>query len=178
MAGTLFPELEEVLDDYCVALEHKFVPEILRARKDLGKITTYYTSCAEAYPNTFTFSPPAEAAWLGWYAAKENYDGYLRWAFNSWVKSPLQDSRFYTWAAGDTYLVYPYGRTSVRYEKMIEGIQAYEKICILRDEFKKKGDQTSLRKLQKSLEPFKPETLEKQPADKMTKNATELLNRF
>ena len=32
-------------------------------------------------------------------------------------------------------MVYPYGRSSVRFEKLIEGIQAYEKVRILREEF-------------------------------------------
>ena len=28
----------------------------------------------------------AIAEWLAWQSAKENLDGYLRWALNSWVK--------------------------------------------------------------------------------------------
>lgn len=60
------------------------------------------------------------------------YNGSLRWAFNSWVENPLVDSRFRTWPAGDTYIVYPQARGSIRYERLLEGIQDYEKISIVK----------------------------------------------
>ena len=41
------------------------------------------------------------------HAVAGGYDGYLRWAVNSWTLDPLRDSRFRTWAAGDTYSIYP-----------------------------------------------------------------------
>ena len=97
---------------------------------------------------------PAEGAWYGFYVAGTEYDGYLRWAYNSWVKHPLHDTRFRQWPAGDTYMVYPYGRSSVRFEKLIEGIQAYEKIRILRDEFTREGDTAKLSKLEEVIEMF------------------------
>lgn len=75
----------------------------------------------------------------------------LRWAFNSWVEHPLQDSRFRTWPAGDTYIIYPQGRSSVRYERLVEGIQDYEKIQIL----KKTLERDKLVELQKAIVPFK-----------------------
>ena len=65
------------------------------------------------------------------------FTGYLRWAYNNWVKDPLRDSRFRTWPAGDLYQIYPGPRTSIRFEKFIEGIQDFEKIRILREEFTK-----------------------------------------
>ena len=102
-------------------------------------MTTYYTCCTEPRPNTFTFSEPAEAEWLAWHSAKENLDGYLRWALNSWVKNPLQDSRFTAWAAGDTYMIYPGARSSIRLERLTEGVQAFEKIRILKEELKGKA---------------------------------------
>ena len=64
---------------------------------------------------------------MGWYAMAAGYNGALRWAFNSWVKNPLVDSRFRTWPAGDTYIAYPQARSSIRYERLLEGIQDYEK---------------------------------------------------
>ena len=51
-------------------------------------------------------------------------------------------------------MVYPYGRSSVRFEKLIEGIQAYEKIRILRDEFTREGDTAKLSKLEEVIEMF------------------------
>ena len=62
----------------------------------------------------------------------------MRWAYNSWPKQPNEDSRFGNWPAGDTYLVYPEG-SSIRFERLVEGIQAYEKIRLLRPELNLKG---------------------------------------
>lgn len=178
MAGDYHPELEADLDNYCVSFRYKLDRDMIQKRKDENKVTTYYTSCTEALPNTFSFSEPAEAEWLGWRAAKENLDGYLRWALNSWVKSPLQDTRFTSWAAGDTYLIYPGARTSVRFERLTAGIQAYEKIRILRDEFTRKRDKASLRKLDKMLERFNEEQLKKESATEAVAKANRILNSF
>jgi len=107
-------------------------PETLARRHNAGQKLTFYTCCGPEKPNTFTFSDPAESAFLGWHAAAVGYDGYLRWAYNSWVEQPNQDSRYpaRTWASGDCYLMYPVG-SSVRFERLIEGIQDFEKIRIL-----------------------------------------------
>ena len=130
------------------------------------------------YPNIFTFSPPAESAWFGWSAAKEGLDGYLRWAYNSWVIEPLLDSRFYTWAAGDTYLVYPGARTSLRFEHLISGIQAYEKIRILREEYIRTKNYRSLKKLDKLLSAFDETTMEHTPASETINRANRILNQY
>ncbi|MBR1927943.1 MAG: DUF4091 domain-containing protein [Bacteroidales bacterium] len=96
-----------------------------------GKRVTFYTCCSPQRPNTFTDSAPAESAYLGWYAAATGYSGYLRWAYNSWVKDPCLDSRFRSWRAGDCYLVYPDG-PSISSQRLIEGIQDNEKIRAIR----------------------------------------------
>jgi hypothetical protein len=49
------------------------------------------------------------------------------------VKEPCVDGRFRTWRAGDCYLVYPDG-PSIRSERLLEGIQDFEKIRIIREE--------------------------------------------
>lgn len=178
LAGACHDELFQTVDDYCVHLAQSFPPEVIAARTKAGMKTTYYTSCAEARPNTFTFSPPAEAEWLGWFAAKENLSGYLRWAFNSWVKEPLLDSRFITWAAGDTYMVYPGGRSSIRFERLTEGIQAYEKVRILKEEYTNKGNKTALKQLEKILKPFDRFGLDKFPPTITVKQAKDAINRL
>lgn len=154
LAGNWHPEIEADLYDYCIALDQaELLPqEIFARRKAEGKKTTIYTCCSTHKPNTFTFSTPAESAWYGFYVAGTEYDGYLRWAYNSWVKEPLHDSRFRQWPAGDTYMIYPYGRSSVRFEKLVEGIQAYEKVRILREEFEAAGDIERLAALEALLE--------------------------
>jgi len=120
--------------DLCVAHGTVLEPKNLMDRNIKNYITTWYVCCADSFPNVFTFSPPAEAAFIGWYTIAAGFDGFLRWAFNSWVKEPLLDSRFRTWPAGDTYIVYPNARSSIRFERLVEGIQDAEKIRILREE--------------------------------------------
>lgn len=156
LAGNWHPEIEADLYDYCIALDQaELLPkEVFARRKAEGKKTTVYTCCSTHRPNTFTFSVPAEGSWYGLYVAGTEYDGYLRWAYNSWTKYPLHDTRFRSWPAGDTYMVYPYGRSSVRFEKLIEGIQAYEKARILREEFTAAGNTRKLAELDAVIEKF------------------------
>lgn len=133
----------------------KEFPESAKAkRKELGLTTTIYTCCAEAHPNMFVISNPDEAAWLGWFAQAEGYDGYLRWAYNSWTLDPLTDARFRTWPAGDCFVVYPGGRGSVRFSKLVEGIQDFEKVRILRSQWQKEGNEAKLAQLTEVLKPF------------------------
>ena len=179
LAGTYHKELLEHLDDYCITLAEKFTPEEIAQRRAEGRVTTYYTCCTEARPNTFTFSPLAESEWLGWWAAKINVDGYLRWALNSWVKDPLRDSRFRAFGGGDCYILYPDGRSSTRFERMIEGIQAYEKIRILRNEKDRRGRSKNYGKqIEKILEPFNEFNLLEVPAEKVVNKAKAALNKF
>ena len=138
----------------------KEFPESAKAkRKELGLTTTFYTCCAEAHPNMFVISDPDEAAWLGWFAQAENYDGYLRWAYNSWTMDPLADARFRTWPAGDCFVVYPGGRGSVRFSKLVEGIQDFEKIRILKEQWRKEDDDSKLSQLAEILKSFSSEKL-------------------
>lgn len=156
LAGNWHPEIEANLYDYCIALDQaELLPqEVFARRKAEGKKTTVYTCCSTHKPNTFTFSVPAEGTWYGFYVAQSNYDGYLRWAYNSWVRRPLHDTRFRSWPAGDTYMIYPHGRSSVRFEKLIEGIQSCEKIRILSEEFTKTNNVEKLDRLNTLLEKF------------------------
>ncbi|MDR0940553.1 MAG: DUF4091 domain-containing protein [Mediterranea sp.] len=176
MAGNYHAEIEAELYDYCIAIGQEFPEEVRLRRAAERKPTTYYTCCTEAHPNTFTFSDPAEATWISFYSAKAHLDGYLRWAYNSWPARPLLDSRFRAWAAGDTYLVYPDARSSIRFERLIEGIQAHEKIRILRQEFTDKGNNAGLRKLDTLLAPFKLGALPETSAAAMVKKAEDALN--
>ena len=119
------------VDDISVAFQYNLLKkEALARRTAKGQKITFYTCCGPERPNTFTFSPPAESAYLGWHALACGYDGYLRWAYNSWPKQPNQDSRYGNFPAGDCFLTYP-GGSSIRFERLIEGIQAYEKVRIL-----------------------------------------------
>ncbi len=134
-------EAADRIDDISVGFQYNLIKgEALARRAAKGQKITFYTCCNPDRPNTFTFSPPAESAYLGVHAKACGYDGYLRWAYNSWPKQPNQDSRFNSrsWYSGDCYLVYPDG-SSIRFERLIEGIQAYEKIRLLRPTLNLKG---------------------------------------
>ena len=61
------------------------------------------------------------------------FDGFLRWAYNSWPEDPMIDSRFIKFPAGDTFFIYPGPLSSVRFKRLREGIQDYEKIRILHE---------------------------------------------
>lgn len=154
MAGNYHPELQEELYDYSIASDFDFTPDVLAARHAAGKKSTYYTCCAQKYPNMFTYSAPAENEWISLYALAKGYDGYLRWAYNSYTKEPLLDARFRAFQSGDSYLIYPEARTSIRFEKLIDGIEIFEKIKILRSEFEAKGDTKSMDKIDQMLSEY------------------------
>lgn len=177
LAGDYHPEIEQDIFDYCIASNRHFPDETLERRRQQGKISTWYTSCTEKYPNSFTFSPPDENVWMGWYTAAANMDGYLRWAFNSWTKSPLTDSRFTAWPAGDTYQVYPGPLTSIRFEKMIEGIQDFEKISLLKKMYMKNNETAKLNELESVLKTFTIKALTTEPAAEMVGKGKYILNK-
>lgn len=157
----LYPD---ILKDLSVAYGATIDKEDLAYRKENGYVSTFYSYCADEFPNTFTYSPPAEGVFTAWYSTAANFDGFLRWAYNSWVEKPLQDSRFRQWSAGDTYIVYPGNRSSIRFETLREGVQDAEKIRILREDLKNKNQLDELNHLNKVVSQFnitkKPEDLE------------------
>lgn len=154
MAGNYHESLQNDLIDYSIASNQSISNETLHERKKNGFNTTFYTCCAEPYPNTFTSSPYAESTWLGWHALNKGYDGYLRWAYNCWNEEPTVDSRFRSWAAGDTYLVYPGVRSSIRFERLREGIQDFEKVMHLRKMYSENGEKEKLNQLEAAIKNF------------------------
>ena len=142
LAGNYHSSLCDILHDKSVQLgqEHYVTAAQLADRKAKNRVTTFYTSCANSEPNIYTNSLPAEAAYLPIYAAKMNLDGYLHWSWMNWDEDPLTDSRYRKFGSGDTYCYYPGDRSSVRFERLIEGIHQYEKIQILREEYSNNAD--------------------------------------
>ncbi len=108
------------------------VSELAVKRRAEGKKTTFYVCVFPDRPNTFTHSAPAEAHWLGFYAAANNFDGFLRWAYNSWNKNPFETTSFGKWPDGDCFLIYPPNLSSMRLERLRDGLEDFEKIQILR----------------------------------------------
>jgi len=154
LAGTYHPELVDKLSDYCIGYGENFSDAELAARRAKGWTSTTYTCCSTPRPNIFSNSLPAEAAWLPLYCAANHFDGYLHWSWMNWADDPLHDSRFRLFAPGDTYLVYPGPRSSVRYERFLEGIAHVCKWKTLRCEAEKEGDTEQVEQLNKLLQPF------------------------
>jgi hypothetical protein len=132
-AGDWHPELTDLLDDYSPVISSEPSPKELQYRKSKGFTTTFYVCCTPPQPNNFVFSPPIEGEFISWYAAAYGYDGFLRWAYDAWPADPMRDARHTLWPAGDCFLVYPGGGSSIRFEKLRQGIVEFEKITILRD---------------------------------------------
>ena len=153
MAGNYHPEIEADIYDYCLDIfaYGAYTPELLATRRAQGKVSTYYTCCSAEYPNLFTFSDPADAAFIALEALAKDLDGYLRWAYNSWTVTPEEDSRFTAWPAGDTYVIYPFSVSSIRWERLVQGIQLFEKYKILLAEAKNLGDEARVVELEKLL---------------------------
>ena len=66
----------------------------------------------------------------------------------------MTDTRFRTWCAGDTYMLYPDGRSSLRFDKLVEGIQDYEKMRILIDEWNAADQLDKVAELTRALSRF------------------------
>ncbi|HRZ20056.1 MAG TPA: DUF6067 family protein [Bacteroidales bacterium] len=139
-AGDWHPELSPLLDDYSVVISSEPDLQQLAERKSQGRTTTFYVCCTPAKPNNFVFSPPVEGRFISWYVAAKGYDGFLRWAYDAWPADPVRDARHTLWPAGDCYLVYPGGNSSIRFEKLREGITDHEKIRLLLEMAQDSGD--------------------------------------
>ncbi len=142
MAGNRKPSDFEgiTIDNYSQGLRDGMLTPAFMAelptRRAKGYKTTFYVCCSPRYPNTFSCSGLGEAFWLGVYPAVAGFDGFLRWAYNSWPANPVEDATFESegrdWLAGDTFLVYPNAEPSWRFLDLRNGIIAAEKLNILR----------------------------------------------
>lgn len=135
LAGNYHAELVGRLHDYSVAFGQTFPQEEIAARRARGQVTTLYTCCADRGVNLLTNNAPADAAYLPVCCLARGFDGYLHWSWQNWAEQPLTDSRFRLFSPGDTYVIYPGDRSSVRFERTIEGIQLTEKVRLLREEY-------------------------------------------
>ena len=154
LAGYYHPEIEKELHDYSVNFNNRkvFPDGVVERRRKEGKKSTYYTCCSSEYPNMFTFTDPADCEYIPLHSLKLGVDGYLRWAYNSWTEEPEKDSRFRSWPSGDTYIIYPGNTSSIRFERLVQGIQQFEKYHIMMETAEKKGDKSMQRKLKSLLD--------------------------
>ena len=134
-AGDWHPELDSLLTDYCFLYGKESGVDAVKSRRARGLTTSYYVCCTPPYPNNFVFSPPVEGRWISWYTIAHGYDGFLRWAYDTWPSDVMHDARNIHWTgeAGDCFIVYPGANSSIRFEKLREGIVDFEKVRILRE---------------------------------------------
>ncbi len=180
LAGGYHPEIISDLYYLSIPYGHTFPADVKAERERNGQISSVYTCCVEAFPNIFTFSDPAEAAWTAIHAVAGGYDGYLRWSVCAWTDDPLRDSRFRLFAAGDTYCIYPGPRSSIRFERLTQGLQYCEKIRVLREELKAKGLFRELDELNEAVAGFTPDGFAKagKSAARMVSELGWLLNSY
>lgn len=138
---------------YAYEISEQLFP-VAQSRREKGRFTTFYVCCFPARPNTFMVSELAESEWLLPFAAHCGLDGFLRWAYHSWVENPLQCQDYTAWPSGDTSLVYPGNRSSLRLEALRNGIETYEKVHLLRALAQASHRPTALAPLEAALARF------------------------
>jgi hypothetical protein len=181
MAGFYYESMNSSIHDFSSNWRDggRIPEDVIKSRKESGLTTTFYVACGIPKPNNFTFSLPSESCYQGWLASAMGFDGFLRWAYNSWPKEPLTDSRYTKWPSGDTYLIYPGALSSVRFERLREGIQDFEKIRILRNELTKNAspeNEAALERLDNFLHSVDSKTLEKRTAAEVINEGKQLIN--
>lgn len=134
-------KLTKDVDDLSMIINHSnTVTDVLAERHKKGFKTTIYVCCGPARPNNFMQSNLAEGVWQMHISAAAGFDGFLRWAYQSWIENPLVSTDYVRWPSGDCFLVYPGNRGAVRFESMRDGIEDFEKINILRAAAEKSDD--------------------------------------
>lgn len=123
----------KAIEDYRVLANRRKGGEGLR--------TTIYT-CVGHFPNSFTYSMPAESYWTIFFSAAQGANGFLRWAYDAWVQDPLRDTTHVSFESGDCFLVYPdepdaanpITKSSVRLEKLAQGLRDLNKLLFLAEQ--------------------------------------------
>lgn len=170
-------------DVYAANVPSQFsnLKEWFKIRHREGLETSYQLDANSAFPNLFLHSPSAEATWFGWYAAAQEIDGIHIEEFNNWQAYPLIESRLETRSSGSNYLIYPGARSSVRYERLIEGIQDYEKIRLLREELEMAENDSNRQKLallDEVLSDFVIDRIPRESASQMVDEGQNLLSKL
>lgn len=122
-------DLNDFVEDASV---HMFMVEnsktpfrsVARERSRQGKITAMYT-------NGFNYFSPLENAWYILNCYDSGANGYLRWAYDSFVPDAVADADHRVFQAGDCFFVYPEAFSSVRFEALSKGMSDVVKIQAL-----------------------------------------------
>ena len=171
----------------------------VRIHRNLGQLATFYTSCAQRRPNNYVAADanPADMTAMAWYAAAQDYQGYLRWAYDNWKSAEPFDLRDGWHTAGDFSVVYRSSNEadmtvvpSIRSELLRDGIEDYEKIRVLTDlalqcdaNYLSEPDSNSLENcalgdLRKAYTPFTSQALKAGRAREMVVRARRVIDRI
>jgi hypothetical protein len=131
--------LQPYIDRYVFKLRQDvYNHDFARDRMAEGQRVEWYICCHPERPNTFITGDLTEAVAIGWMTFRENLGGLLRWSYTAWPTDPFgkpeSDGKY---TAGDLFIVYPGENgplASVRWEALLEGIQDFELLHMLRDE--------------------------------------------
>lgn len=151
LAGNYHPEIADRLYALSITQGDQYPAGEVNRRRERGQYSCLYTCCSSPEPNLFSNSAPADAAWIPVHCTITGHDGYLHWSWSNWTDDPLHDSRFKLFAPGDTYFIYPDAKSSVRFERLIEGIELSEKIRLLKQEFIAENNAAALEELNNAL---------------------------
>ncbi|MCG8582777.1 MAG: DUF4091 domain-containing protein [Bacteroidales bacterium] len=155
--------------------------EWFKIRHQQGLETSYLLEAKDNYPNINLLSPSAQAVWLGWYAASQGIDGIHIDQYNNWGNLPLTEARQPVANAGSSFLIYPNARSSVRYERLIEGIQDFEKLLILKEQLSSMDDIKNAKNLElidEVLSDFVINRIPRESAKQMVSNGQLLINQI
>ena len=106
--------------------------EFLAERRNEERKILFYVCNIPDKPNTVFKNSLAEAVFLGAFAYRYRFDGFLRWAHYCWTVNPRADVRYNTFGlpAGDVCFIYPDRcggmLKSLRYKALQRGIQLFE----------------------------------------------------
>ena len=137
--------ITDQIDDISVGQKHvshtsTVFRDLANHRRELGLTTTIYT-CTGDYPSNYTISDPIDNTWVMWNTMYQEADGYLRWAWDSWVADPLTNVTYKSWEPGDGWFIYPvekntesdtYFYSTPRYEMFKQGIRDVNKAKYLK----------------------------------------------
>lgn len=104
-------------------------------RRSAGLATMFYVCNIPRHPNTWMTSDFSEIVWMCHYAAAKRLDGIARWSAFNWPRDPHFDG----WSSarfepGESFILYPGGKASVRWEILRDGIEDFRKIQVLRND--------------------------------------------
>ena len=138
-AGRFYADLSEWVEDYSLPSNTNLNQKALKKRKEANKRTTFYTACWEKQPNMLMMNNYNDFYFLLLLSEARGYDGFLRWAFNSWRGGILTDARYADVPSGDAHFVYPYNQPSIRYELLIDALQEVHKAQLFSSDDKAMG---------------------------------------